>query len=64
VILLTSSALPSNYAASHSIGAIVCMSKACKLEKVRQAVHLVAPPPSQTSAYSATFNVSAFVRNS
>jgi CheY-like chemotaxis protein len=64
VILLTSSALPSNYASSHSIGAIVCMSKTCKLEKIRQAVHLVAAPPSQSSAYSATFNVSAFVRTS
>jgi CheY-like chemotaxis protein len=64
VILLTSSALPSNYASSHLIGAIVCMSKTCKLEKIRQAVRLVAPPPSQSSAYSAAFNVAAFVRTS
>lgn len=64
VILLTSSALPSNYASSHLIGAIVCMSKPCKLEKIRQAVRLVAAPPSQSSAYSSGFNVSSFVRTS
>ena len=64
VILLTSSALPSDYASSHLIGAIVCITKPYKLDCVRHAVRLVASPPSQASAYSAAFNVSAFVRTS
>jgi hypothetical protein len=36
----------------------------CKLERIRQAVRLVAAPPSQSSTYSAAFNVAAFVRTS
>ena len=64
VILLTSSALPSDYNSSHLIGAIICMSKTCKLERIRQAVRLVAAPPSQSGAYSAGFNVASFVRTS
>jgi len=64
VILLTSSALPSDYNSSHLIGAIICMSKTCKLERIRQAVRLVAAPPSQSATYSAAFNVASFVRTS
>jgi len=61
VILLTTSALPSDYATSHQIGAVVCMTIACKPERPRGAVHLVAAPPALCSVYSARFNVASFV---
>ena len=64
VILLTSSALPSDYATSHQIGAVVCMTIPCRPERVRSAIHLVAAPPALCSIYSARFNVAAFVRTS
>jgi CheY-like chemotaxis protein len=63
VILLTNSALPSDYAASRRFGAVVCMTKPCQPERLQHAVHLVAPPPSQPSVYQAQTNISAFVRN-
>ncbi len=62
VVLLTSSAMPSDYAAGHRLGAILCMTKPCKPEHVRRAVHLVAPPPSERTVYSARFNMGTFVR--
>lgn len=64
VILLTSSALPSDYATSHQIGAVVCMTIPCRPERVRSAIHLVAAPPALCSVYSARFNVASFVRTS
>lgn len=64
VILLTNSALPSDYSASYRAGAVVCMMRPCEPQRLRNAVHLVAPPPGQRSAYSAAFNMSAFVRTS
>jgi CheY-like chemotaxis protein len=64
VILLTSSALPSDYATSHQIGAVVCMSIPCRPERIRSAIHLVAAPPALCSVYSARFNVASFVRTS
>ncbi len=64
VILLTNSALPSDYSASYRAGAVVCMMRPCEPQRLRNAVHLVAPPPGQRSAYSAGFNMSAFVRTS
>jgi CheY-like chemotaxis protein len=64
VILLTTSALPSDYATSHQIGAVVCMMIPCKPERLRSAIHLVAAPPALTSVYSARFNVASFVRTS
>jgi len=64
VILLTKSAKPSDYAANHLIGAIVCLAKPCQAERVRQAVRLVACPPSQSTGYSSGFNIAAFVRTS
>ncbi|MFZ3215875.1 MAG: response regulator [Candidatus Acidiferrales bacterium] len=64
VILLTNSALPSDYASSHRIGAVVCMTIPCKPERLRSAIHLVAPPPALCSVYSARFNVASFVRTS
>jgi CheY-like chemotaxis protein len=62
VILLIASALPSDYAASHQIGAVVCMPIPCKPERLRSAIHLLAAPPALCSVYSARFNVSSFVR--
>jgi CheY-like chemotaxis protein len=53
VIMLTSSALPSDYATSHQIGAVVCMTIPCRPERVRSAIHLVAAPPALCSVYSA-----------
>jgi CheY-like chemotaxis protein len=62
IIFLTSSALPSDYATGHRLGAVVCMTKPCKPMHIRRAVHLVAPPPGERSVYSARFNTSSFVR--
>lgn len=45
VILLTRSAQPSDYAASHQLGAVVCMAKPFKPERFLHVVRLVAPPP-------------------
>jgi CheY-like chemotaxis protein len=64
VILLTMSAMPSDYASSHQIGAVVCMTIPCKPERLRSAIHLVAAPPAHCSVYSARFNAAAFVRTS
>lgn len=62
VILLTSSALPSDYAASYKLGAVVCMMKPCQPKLVQRAVHLVAAPPSARTIYSGKFNIAPFVR--
>jgi len=62
VILLMRSAAPADYAMSHELGAVVCLAKPFKHERLRHVVHLVAPPPSQRSAYSAQFNIASFVR--
>jgi CheY-like chemotaxis protein len=62
VILMMRSAAPADYAISHELGAVVCLAKPFKLERLRHVVHLVAPPPSQRSAYSAQFNIGSFVR--
>jgi len=64
VILVTNSALPSDYSASYRAGAVVCMMRPFEPHRLRNAVHLVAPPPGQRSEYSAAFNMSAFVRTS
>jgi CheY-like chemotaxis protein len=64
VILLTNSALPSDYSASHKLGAVVCMMKPCHPSRLQRAVHLVAAPPTQRTVYSAKFNVASFVRTS
>jgi CheY-like chemotaxis protein len=62
VILMTTSALPSDYSTGHRLGAVVCMTKPCKPARVQHAVHLVAAPPSEQSVYSAAFNMGTFVR--
>ena len=53
VILLTASALPSDYASSHEIAAVVSMTIPGKPERLRSAIHLVAAPPALCSVYSA-----------
>jgi CheY-like chemotaxis protein len=51
VILITSSAQPADYTASHQMGAVVCMAKPFKPERLLHVVRLVAPPPQVRSAY-------------
>lgn len=43
VMLMTSSAYPSDYANAHSLGAVVCMAKPFKQERLRHVVRLLAP---------------------
>lgn len=50
VILMTRSAQPADYAMSHQLGAVVCMAKPFKPERLQQVVRLVAPPPALTNA--------------
>jgi two-component system, chemotaxis family, response regulator PixH len=64
VILLTDSALPSDYSASHKLGAVVCMMRPCQPGRLQRAVHLVAAPPTLRTVYSARFNMAPFVRTS
>ena len=45
VMLITSSAYPSDYAKAHSLGAVVCMAKPYKRERLGHVVKLLAPPP-------------------
>lgn len=52
VILLTRSAQPADYSASHQLGAVVCMAKPFKPERLLHVVRLVAPPIKGCSAYS------------
>lgn len=52
VILLTRSAQPSDYATSHQLGAVVCMAKPFKPERLLHVVRLVAPPPQQKMSYA------------
>lgn len=54
VILLTKSAQPADYSASHQLGAVVCMAKPFKPERLLHVVRLVSPPPTQKSAYGAS----------
>jgi len=55
VILLTKSAQPADYSSSHQLGAVVCMAKPFKPERLRNVVRLVAPPPRVGgSAYGAS----------
>jgi len=45
VMLLTSSAYPSDYANAHSLGAVVCMAKPYRQERLVHVVRLLAPTP-------------------
>jgi CheY-like chemotaxis protein len=51
VILLTRSAQPADYSASHQLGAVVCMAKPFQPERLQHVVRLVAPPPAMKSVY-------------
>jgi CheY-like chemotaxis protein len=62
VILLTRSAQPADYSASHQMGAVVCMAKPFKPERLLHVVRLVAPPPSQRSVYGARLGHSGIER--
>ena len=54
VILLTRSAQPADYSASHQLGAVVCMAKPFQPERLQHVVRLVAKPPAMKSAYGAS----------
>lgn len=45
VMLITSSAYPSDYARAHAAGAVVCMAKPYRRERLGHVVRLLAPPP-------------------
>jgi CheY-like chemotaxis protein len=45
VMLTTSSAYPSDYASAHSLGAVVCLAKPYRQERLGHVVRLLAPPP-------------------
>jgi CheY-like chemotaxis protein len=45
VVLVTRSAYPSDYSNAHSIGAVVCMAKPFKQERLGHVVRLLAPLP-------------------
>jgi CheY-like chemotaxis protein len=64
VILLTKSAQPADYSASHQLGAVVCMAKPFKPERLLHVVRLVAPPPALRSAYGAARATSGTVERS
>jgi CheY-like chemotaxis protein len=63
VILLTRSAQPADYTASHQMGAVICMAKPFKPERLQHVVRLVAPPPALKTAYSGSRNMSGVTRN-
>lgn len=63
VILLTRSAQPADYTASHQMGAVICMAKPFKPERLQHVIRLVAPPPSVKSAYSGSRAMGGFTRN-
>jgi CheY-like chemotaxis protein len=50
VMLMTRSAYPSDYANAHSLGAIVCMAKPYRQERLGHVVRLLAPPPHAKAA--------------
>jgi two-component system chemotaxis response regulator CheY len=62
VILLTRAAQPADYAASHSLGAVVCMAKPFKPEKLLHVVRLVAPPPQVKNVYGSRMQANAIER--
>ena len=62
VILLSHSTQPADYSSSQQLGAVVCMAKPFNPQRLLQLVRLVAPPPSQHSAYGAPVHSSAIER--
>ncbi|HTS10592.1 MAG TPA: response regulator [Candidatus Limnocylindrales bacterium] len=63
VILMTRSAQPADYSASHQLGAVVCMAKPFKPERLLHVVRLVAPPKTQKSVYGTRVQGSAIERS-
>ncbi len=63
VILLTRSAQPADYTASHQMGAVICMAKPFKPERLQHVIRLVAPPPTVRSAYSGSRSMGGVSRN-
>lgn len=53
VVLTTSSGYPSDYANAHSLGAVVCMTKPYKQERLGHVVRLLAPPAPEFCAQKA-----------
>lgn len=47
VVLTTTSGYPSDYSNAHSLGAVVCMTKPYKQERLGHVVRLLAPPPAE-----------------
>lgn len=45
VMLITSSAYPSDYSSAHSLGAVVCMAKPFRQERFGHVVRMLVPPP-------------------
>jgi CheY-like chemotaxis protein len=63
VILLTRSAQPADYSASHQLGAVVCMAKPFQPERLQHVVRLVAPPPAMRSVYAGSRTSSGLERS-
>lgn len=65
VVLVTRNAQPEDYAASHNFGAVVCMAKPFKPDRMLQVVRLVAPVPKQDQpAYNnSASDISVIERN-
>jgi CheY-like chemotaxis protein len=63
VILLTRSAQPADYSASHQLGAVVCMAKPFQPERLQHVVRLVAPPPAMRSVYAGARTSSGLERS-
>ena len=64
VVLVTRNAKPEDYAASHNFGAVVCMAKPFKLDRMLQVVRLVAPvlKPEQAAYGDSGSNISLIER--
>jgi CheY-like chemotaxis protein len=63
VILMTRSAQPADYSASHQLGAVVCMAKPFQPERLQRVIHLVAPPPAQKNVYGSRVSSNTIERS-
>jgi CheY-like chemotaxis protein len=62
VVLLTRSARPQDYSASHQLGAVICMAKPFSPDRLQQVIRLIAPRPAQRSPYGARVQSGAIER--
>jgi CheY-like chemotaxis protein len=53
VVLTSRSGYPSDYSNAHSLGAVVCMAKPYKMERLGHIVRLLAPPPEHLQSTAA-----------